>query len=320
MRNIFISFLIINALLLSAGQCGLFDKIKNKIDHLRHNSRQKVSNQTHKGMEWLKHHNPHNGFQKFKDQFKKHHDMIKDYLKSHKPKSMPNLPHHQCHHFPQMPFVHKPMYPFMHHPSMNHLIHTPQMNHLHMMSPHMHPFFNMAPPPPGVTEIHFLGHYEKTTPGNLLLSNGQLVPVTNIKSITVEIDFRVDNKLLERMRDQFASYHRKWMMTLGGIFGGFKAMMPFLTHHCKNKKFNHISKFPLLVNKLVRLHEMIVRHEALMRMFNDAQTNQEKISLLEDKLKMIKEKFKKFDKKMEFLNNMNQIKNKKLGKLNKILN
>ena len=303
MRKELITLVIVSSIMFSSTNCGLLEKMKNKI----HNFTSHHSNP--KKMEWLKHHTPNGGFKKFQQEFQKHHDLIKNFMKN--PQHVKPLFHpgpHHCHHFPKMPFMHRPVYPFMPHPisHLNAPIHTP-------LTPQMHPFFNMAPPPAGVTEIHFLGQFQKTSPGNLLLSNGKSIPVTKVESITVEIDFRVDNKLLGRMRDQFASYHRKWMMALGGIIGGFKAMMPFLAHHCKHRKFHHLPRFPMLLSKLVRLHQMISRHQALMSMLENAKHNQNKIDLLEKKLEMMNEKFGILKNKMQFLDKMNHIKDKKIG-------
>lgn len=304
MHKELITLVILSSFMFASTNCNLFlDKLKNKAHQITsHGSKLKDK------MKWLKHHSLNGGFKKFQEEFKNHHDLIKKFIQSPnhgKPFFHPH-PHH-CHHFPKMPFMHRPVYPFMPHP-ISHL-NTP----IHMPMNPMHSFFHNSPVPTGVTEVHFLGQFQKTSPGTLLLSNGKSVPVTKIESITVEIDFRVDNKLLERMRDQFAAYHRKWMMALGGIMGGFKAMMPFLAHHCKHKQFHHLPRFPMLLNKLVRLHQMISRHQALMSMLQDAKDNQNKIHLLEQKLSMMNEKFANLKNKMQFLDKMNNIKDKKIG-------
>ena len=276
-----------------------------------------------KKMDWIKKHMPHmGGIKGFKDQFKKHHDKMKEFFHSHHPLSHMMGKRPKCPHLPHLPFHHKPMYPFMHHP-FHHPMHPPfhhplpPMIHHPMppvMSPNMPPFGHFTPPPPGYTDVHFFGQYTSIAPKTLMLGNGKKIHVTQVTQITVRIDFRVDNKLLARMRNQFAAYHRKWMMVLGGILGGFKGMMPYFKKACHHKRHLGLRKFPKLMNKLVRLHEMIARHQALLRMLNEAHANNEKIALLEQKIKMMEKKFAFLKEKLKFLSQKDEMMDKKLGK------
>jgi hypothetical protein len=170
------------------------------------------------------------------------------------------------------------------------------------------------PLPNGYTEVHFFGQYQNISHKTLLLGNGHAVPVTMVKSISVEIDFRIDNKLLARMRNQFANYHKKWMFVLGGILGGFKGMMPFVRSAYKNKSFSGLNRFPKVLNKLVRLHEMITRHNGLMAMLHDAEVNEQKVKILQKKLDLMKKSFDELEKKLKYMNEVKKQDDKKLGR------
>lgn len=212
------------------------------------------------------------------------------------------------HHFPKMPFMHKPVYPFM-----PHKFHIPYDKNFG--KPNFHPFLNPKPTPPsGVTEVHFVGKFVDKVPGNMTLANGQTVPVTEVKSITVKIDFKIDNKLLARMRNQFAMYHIRWMRTMGGIMGGYNGMRPHMRRAFNGRDFRRFRRFPGVMNKLVRLHQMIARHEAFEAMLQDARDNQRKVDLLEKKLMWMQKKFGKFKEKMAYMHGKEGMMQKKIGK------
>lgn len=245
------------------------------------------------------------GLKSFENEFKKKRDKLREILESLKKGQHPLLPKHpMCHHMPKLPFGHRPVYPFSPRP-FRPVLPRPMVQH---------PMMPLKPLPAGFTEVHFFGQYQSVSQGNMLLGNGKTVHVTQIKSISVEIDFRVDNKLLARMRDQFAKYHKKWILVLGGILGGFEAVLPFVKKGCKQKHLRGINRFPKIMNRLVRLHQMIARHEALLRMLHDGEVNREKLELLEKKLKMVEERFKRLEEKMEWLKDLSQKQDETIGK------
>ena len=267
------------------------------------------SHYNNKAQNWKSLHNPKSGgFKQFESQFVKHkNDMKKFFMNNHK--GMKHLIcKKMCDQFPKMPFSHRPMYPFMHKPMP--FPHKPVST-----SPFMNHVIPHKPLPQGYTEVHFFGQYQNVSHKTLLLGNGQAVPVTMIKSISVEIDFRIDNKLLSRMRNQFARYHKKWMFVLGGILGGFKGMMPYLKHAFKRKSFKGMNRFPKVLNKLVRLHEMITRHNGLMAMLQDAEANEQKVKMLQQKLDLMKKSFDELEEKLKFMNEVKKQDDKKLGRV-----
>lgn len=283
-----------------------FDKIGDKWRKFEHRFGGKRKNHPNHGWKNQKNHVPKTkGVKAFEDQFQKKRDLLRQILESHKRGHHPLFPRHpMCHHMPKMPFNHRPVYPFNPRPLYPAL--PRPMNH--------YPMRPLNPVPPGFTQVHFFGQYQSVKQGNMLLGNGKMVHVTEIKSISVEIDFRIDNQLLTRMRNQFAKYHRKWIWVLGGILGGYEAVLPFVKKTCKRKKFHGFNKFPKIMNRLVRLHQMIARHEALLRMLHDAQVNKEKIALLEKKLSLAESKFKMLEEKLDRLENLNQKRDKDIGK------
>ena len=103
-------------------------------------------------------------------------------------------------------------------------------------------------------------------------------------------------------------------MVLGAILGGFKAMMPYLKHSLKNKSFTGISRFPQVLNKLVRLHEMITRHNGLLAMLHDAEVNEQRVKGLQTKLDLMRNNFNELDEKFKYMEDLNNQKDKKLGK------
>lgn len=268
-----------------------FKKKWNKLDkHLHNIFGHKTEKPVHK--KWIKKHLAHfGGLKGFNDKFKQHHDEMKNFFHAAHHLHGFGGKKHKCPHLPKLPFHLKPLYPFM-------------------------PFHKPAPMPPKKQYgIHFFGKYTLNSPKMLLLANKQKVKLTEIKSMITKVDFNVDDQLLGRMRNHFAKYHRRWMGVLGGVLGGFKAMMPHLKRHCRHKGLWKMKKFPRLINRLVKLHVMIARHQALLNMLRDAQANHDKIGLLEQKLKMMKSKFEFLNQKMEFLNEMHKVHDKKTGRI-----
>jgi hypothetical protein len=283
-------------------QCNFWNKIKKKFAHLKHKKFKPIQKNN-----WIKHHTPHfGGFKGFNNKFKQIHNHVKNYFKALHNLKNQNKHHPKCPHLPHLPFIHKPIYPFM-------PVHKPLPPVHKPMLPPMIPE-NPQPIKDGVTEVHFFGQYTSAQPKTLLLANGKKVDTKEVTQVTLKVNFQVDNKLLLRMRNQFAKYHKKWMMTMGGMMGGFKAMMPYLKKHCKGRRFMKMKKFPKLMTRLVRLHEMIARHQALLHMLNQAHGNHVNIGLLEEKLKVMQKKFGFLTQKLKFLEEMNKVHDHKIGR------
>jgi hypothetical protein len=184
----------------------------------------------------------------------------------------PNMHHPFGHrHFPHMPFHHKPVYPFM---------------------------------PPGPSHLNFfIKDIKNQTPNVGGGDNVKPDQITEINSMIVKINFIYDKEMLKRMKKLFMEYHNKWMKGLGGILGGYKGMMPHFKKSYKNRNFKKFKRFPKLMNRMVRLHQMMARHMALKKMMEDAQTNEQRVQLLSKKLELMRNKFMFLQKKFEMVEN-----------------
>ena len=211
---------------------------------------------------WNHHHGPNHEFKGFNTEFKKQHDRMKEFFLLKNPHMHPKFGKH----------------PFCHH-------HFPHM-----------PFHHMPKYPFSDKPDHFFNDI-KTPQIPVVFGNDQ----KEIKSMIIRIDFGSEDETLRQMRRKFVEYHERWMMHLGGVLGGFKGMMPHVKRGKKKRNFRRWGMFPRLMNRLIRLHEMIVRHKALKEMLVQNHQNPRKIQLLEKKLKFMEEKYKLLRMKLAFL-------------------
>lgn len=218
----------------------------------------------------------------FEESFLKHDQKLDKLLKSSKDKLkglLTNLSkrRHQC---PNLPFRHRPIYPFPHtfHPIPRNAFGVPMY----------HAPYHIGSVPPGKTHIHLFAEYRQIKQQKLLLANGQTAVRTQYLEVWLSVDFNVDNNLLARMKSQFAKYHRLLMHMMGGTFAYYHGMLPHIQHHCP-RYMKRIQTFPRLFNKLIWIHEMEARHAAFLKMIENQEHNKKAIKDLEDKLeKMIK--------------------------------
>ena len=262
------------------------------------------------GFENTKHHlhdigeklHHHSFFKNFHHQKEK----VKNWLHNNESK-LKSFAHGISHKLPDFPFHHKPIFPFHHHhchhhnpffgnhpghpmsfnPSEMHPVNIPQ-------GPHPVAIPTNQPADDGQTEIHIIGQFTNVDHQNYLLGNGQVVPVDHVTIVKVELDFKVDNALLARMKEQFMKYHDEIMTVLGSTLGHFHGMMP-LMQSVLPEHLDGLKRFPQILHKLMWLQEMQTRHEAFMKLLEEAKHNNNVINQLEEKLEVMKKNFGNFE-------------------------